>query len=571
MSRDTPHGPPISRKYQPNVSQDTKQPPNSSQHSPSPLMPHAELSLNIPRVANSPNHLTRSFIDLTLNDDNENEKEKEKEGKSPCTAVNRGLKRCADFENELQPGQPLSFGSKKTKEYITVSDHKTVEPPNEMDEHGILEIKVVIDMTNDEDDVLVIDDDDIVSSGDEVQVIGVRRRLREKRKQKVRSVKDTSKPAVSKITINGVPIERDSCVEFQDGTFMKVLTIYPDNKHKFLLVGHMFTRTTDKEVLMPRLRDSIKEWGPPTVKIAKIPTYLKGVRLMNEVYQRIKTAAGEADYDKGLWRRSALEVKRPRKLIMTNQPYEENCTLQRGTHEESLKDKLIESEGLLRCRWKETITTDEYGKVKQHKLHRPTRDEVLPEHFSTEAELRKAWRGSTLNLEASKTKPVMAEGFCGAGGMTSGATMAGFNVTIAFDADGKKITTHELNFRDCDSRQVDVTDWINWAETRNFKVDVVHLSPPCQPWSPANTTPNMFKNEQNQAVLLACGKVIESLRPRIVTIEESDGLTNRHSEWFGALLGQLTELDFSIRWASLSCSEFGVPQTRKRVFLIASA
>lgn len=81
----------------------------------------------------------------------------------------------------------------------------------------------------------------------------------------------------------------------------------------------------------------------------------------------------------------------------------------------------------------------------------------------------------------------------------------------------------------------------------------------------------MFKNERNQAVLLACGKVIESLRPRIVTIEESDGLTNRHSEWFGALLGQLTELDFSIRWASLSCSDFGVPQTRKRVFLIASA
>lgn len=521
------------------------------------------------RICGMGNHESIAAIDLTFEEDEDEGEVEEEEEEMLGTPSKNTRKRSANLEdgqvqyNKYHASPNSSKRLKRGSTATSILERKKIE---------------VIDLTTDGleiDHENIIDLDDIVSDGDEVQIVRVRnrnqelRRLKSKRKQRVRQVRDLSRPLVKQITVNGVHVEEGSCVEFQDGTFMKVCAIYPDKKHEFLLIGKMFTRITDTEVIMPRLRDSDKQWGQPTLNIAKLPQYLEGWELLNEVCQRIKIATGEADHDEGLWRRSSQEVMRARELVMTNQSYEKNCMLRR--HLTALEEAIAYRGGPLRCRWKETIITDEYGKVKEHQLHRPIRDEVLPENFSTEAHLRSRWRGATRNLELMKVKPVMAEGFCGAGGMTLGALNAGMDVKVAFDYDAAKIATHDLNFPRCDSKQVDVTQWIAWTKEKAFKVDVVHLSPPCQPFSAANTTPNAEKNERNQAVLLACGLAIKCLHPRVVTIEESDGLTNRHGQWFGALVSQLTELGFSVRWACLKCGDFGVPQTRTRVFLIASA
>lgn len=485
---------------------------------------------------------------------------------SEAEEKDRRFRRGYGFKGFTAPG--FKETREETDRNTIVEDARDSEDADAMEE---LQTDDPIVLSDDEPHA--IDLDDIVSSDDEIQITGARRCLKTKRKQKIRHVMDSSRPTVPDIKVNGVRIQEGSGVEFEDETFMRVCTIYPDHKHEFILVGHMFTRIAEKEILMPRLRDSIIPWGPPTIDIAKLPLYLKGKQLINEVCQRIKVAEGEADHDMGLWRRSSLEVRGERKIVLTNQPYEENSTIRQDAVTEETERSLttIKREGPLICRWKETIITDEFGRVREHSLQRPTKEEILPDNFSTEAALRKLWRGPTRNLYLSKTKPVMADIFCGAGGMSSGAVQAGMDVKLALDHDTAKAATHELNFPDCDVMQVDINAWIRCTRTNALRVDVLHLSPPCQPFSPANTTPNLFKNETNQAVLLACGETIANLRPRIVTIEESSGLTNRHGMWFGALVSQLTELGFSVRWACLKCSDFGVPQTRTRVFLIASA
>lgn len=545
-------------------------------------------SLSTYSKTNTPTRmLTTQLVDLSLDEDVE----------VFPNPSGRTLKRKASLKHDLSPEDhtPSKESKRRKPQYDFTRDdgsspesmHDYVEAstsiseatkqlsrfrrllrPRSSDDETVQAIDVI---TIPDDDSNAIDVYDLLSDDDEVVITCARRCLKEKKKRKIRPILDPSRQRINRVNVNGIAIENGCCVEFQDGTFMEVCTIYPEQNHNYLLIGKVFTRITEREILMPNQRDSQLEWKPTTAEICKLPRYLKGSELINEVCQRTKIAAGEAERDEGLWQRSAQEVKRLRTLVMTNQPCETNCVSRQHLFENALDEQVVEAQGVLRCRWKEVITNDEFGKVKEHRLERPRRDEVSNDLFTNEAYLSKAWRGASLNLAASKTKPTMAEACCGAGGMTLGAQMAGLDVRVAFDIGAEKIATHKLNFPACKSMRMDIFDWIQWAERQRLRVDVLHLSPPCQPFSAACTTPNIEKSEINEAVLLACGLVIKCVRPRVVTIEESDGLVNRHSKWFGALISQFTELGFSIRWACLKCSDFGVPQSRKRFILIASA
>lgn len=230
----------------------------------------------------------------------------------------------------------------------------------------------------------------------------------------------------------------------------------------------------------------------------------------------------------------------------------------------------LRKEGTLHCRWKDVTVHNRYGKWQEQRLERPSREDC-DEHWAEASEsLREAWGGLTTPLTAD-TKPLFADGFCGAGGVSQGAKQAGLKIAFSFDHDSKKIVTYRNNYPDCQSLVLDVFQFITLAQKKGWKVHVLHLSPPCQPYSQANVSPNAEKNERNQAPLLGCAEVIKALRPRIVTVEETIGIENRHHPWFYALLHQFTEIGFSVAWSKLNCAEFGVPQSRQRLILIAAA
>lgn len=106
---------------------------------------------------------------------------------------------------------------------------------------------------------------------------------------------------------------------------------------------------------------------------------------------------------------------------------------------------------------------------------------------------------------------------------------------------------------------------------QNCMTDFLHLSPPCQPFSSANTTPSLKKNKVNLATFLECRKLIEVCKPRIVTVEETFGITWRpHEFWFKKLISWFVELGYSLRWNVLDLTKYGVPQTRDRLILVAS-
>lgn len=160
--------------------------------------------------------------------------------------------------------------------------------------------------------------------------------------------------------------------------------------------------------------------------------------------------------------------------------------------------------------------------------------------------------------------------FCGAGGVSRGAVMAGLRVEWAFDYNKHAYDSYALN-------NYRTSVYSNWAHDfcniddpdRDFKVDICHLSPPCQFFSDAHTI--MGKDDDmNTASLFAIPELIKKAKPRVVTLEQTSGLLRRHELYFNAVVLMFTTLGFSIRWRILNCADFGVPQRRMRIFMIAS-
>ena len=161
-----------------------------------------------------------------------------------------------------------------------------------------------------------------------------------------------------------------------------------------------------------------------------------------------------------------------------------------------------------------------------------------------------------------------ADGYCGAGGMTRGAVMAGLRIVWGFDIDENAAKTWALNFPYAKIYQ----KWANefaTSEELGFKVDILHLSPPCQFWSPAHTT--IGKNdEQNTASLFAITELLKKTRPRIVTVENTFGLERSHLDYMNSMILQFTSVEYNVGWKVVNLKDYGLPQSRQRLIVIAS-
>ena len=160
------------------------------------------------------------------------------------------------------------------------------------------------------------------------------------------------------------------------------------------------------------------------------------------------------------------------------------------------------------------------------------------------------------------------DGFSGCGGTSRGMRGAGLHIVAAFDSCPKAAASYKSSFPYVDMKCMDVFDYIHGGDS-NRPIDIAHYSPPCQPWSPAHTRPGQ-NDERNEASSFCIASLLRKDKPRIVTMENSCGLFERHREFLYMILRQFTTVGYSIRFAPLKLAGYGVPQTRKRLIVIAS-
>ncbi|KAI1814570.1 S-adenosyl-L-methionine-dependent methyltransferase [Poronia punctata] len=169
-------------------------------------------------------------------------------------------------------------------------------------------------------------------------------------------------------------------------------------------------------------------------------------------------------------------------------------------------------------------------------------------------------------------KYIVDDMFCGAGGVSRGICQSGegFRLGIACDADAAACRSYRANFPEAELKCMGLFELTQKLKGSRTRADIVHLSPPCQVWSPAHTRAG--KNDAaNVAALYTCEEILKARRPRLSTGEQTYGLLfDSNEDCFNGLIGQYTRLNYSVTWDMLKFRYYGLPTSRKRLVWIAS-
>ena len=111
----------------------------------------------------------------------------------------------------------------------------------------------------------------------------------------------------------------------------------------------------------------------------------------------------------------------------------------------------------------------------------------------------------------------------------------------------------------------DLTKFKDWSD--DVKLDLLVGGTPCQAFSVAGLRQGLADPRGNLALVFL--GVLDKYRPRWVVWENVPGvLSSSSGRDFGAFLGALAELGYGFAYRVLDAQHFGVPQRRRRVFVV---
>jgi DNA (cytosine-5)-methyltransferase 1 len=188
-----------------------------------------------------------------------------------------------------------------------------------------------------------------------------------------------------------------------------------------------------------------------------------------------------------------------------------------------------------------------------------------------------------LALAPTLTRPLAADLFCGAGGLSLGLSEAGFDVVLAVDKDDEALETHRAHHPglsvNWDLGDEDVVNTV----ARLIKATGVTLvagGPPCQPFSRAGRsmmrelvrTGRREKHDHRRDLWESFLGVIESSTPPAVVMENvPDMALDRGMIILRTMIERLEALGYSVEERVVDTWRYGVPQFRQRLILVALA
>ena len=158
----------------------------------------------------------------------------------------------------------------------------------------------------------------------------------------------------------------------------------------------------------------------------------------------------------------------------------------------------------------------------------------------------------------------MIDLFAGAGGMTAGFVRAGYEPVYAVDLDPDAAATYRENF----GAHIDAVPIEDVPDVRFPAADVVVGGPPCQGFSSLGRMNGKGANTALNDLWSEYTRVVESVRPAIFVVENVPQFLR--SAEFDALRRRSETLHYEIAAGVLNSAEFGVPQKRRRAFVIGS-
>lgn len=172
-------------------------------------------------------------------------------------------------------------------------------------------------------------------------------------------------------------------------------------------------------------------------------------------------------------------------------------------------------------------------------------------------------------------RPRAIDLFSGCGGLTLGLRQAGFAVIGAVESQDLAVETYLLNHPTVrvwptDIRDLTVSAVMTELNLETGELDLLAGCPPCQGFSTMRTL-NGGRNidDTRNSLIDDFFRFVWGMRPKAVILENVPGLKAHVS--FQRLCEALTAVGYAVQHTVLDAADFGVPQRRQRLILVASS
>jgi DNA (cytosine-5)-methyltransferase 1 len=159
--------------------------------------------------------------------------------------------------------------------------------------------------------------------------------------------------------------------------------------------------------------------------------------------------------------------------------------------------------------------------------------------------------------------------FSGCGGLSLGLEQAGFHIKLGIDHWQDALDTFELNHKNSQTYCADLSDVdFDFVERRYLPggVDIIIGGPPCQGFSiSGKRDPNDPRNKLYQSFVQA----VTYFRPKAFLMENVPNLASMSNGLIKqTIISEFESLGYHTFSEKLLASDYGVPQSRRRFFLI---
>lgn len=162
--------------------------------------------------------------------------------------------------------------------------------------------------------------------------------------------------------------------------------------------------------------------------------------------------------------------------------------------------------------------------------------------------------------------------FAGCGGLSLGFEMAGFNIPLAIEIDDWASETYEKNHPATEVLIGDITqitDLENIFSKKDLSIDGIIGGPPCQGFSLSG---NRDKNDPRNSLFMEFVRFVKYFKPKFFIMENVTGIlsmkTKDNELVKDIILSEYDAAGYNVTICKLNAAEYGVPQTRLRVFFI---
>lgn len=181
---------------------------------------------------------------------------------------------------------------------------------------------------------------------------------------------------------------------------------------------------------------------------------------------------------------------------------------------------------------------------------------------------------SALNINTSRgNNPIAIDLFCGVGGLSLGLSQSGFDVALKIEIE--EISGRYAQYNSPESKVLyggakgDVRyfgrETIKSLSLRKDEVALITGGPPCQGFSLAG---KQNVNDPLNELVLEFARVVNEIKPFAFLMENVPGITTAGSEKLRHAIRTLDKTFNICEPTKLNAWDFGVPQTRQRVFLL---